>query len=174
MAVIAFPILVLVQCSMFFVLPFLVPIITGVAVALYGVVLSTVVLRHFLRKQQRVRPFLIGLIAVTWLGWVFLPTKEFAVHVRFWLEQSQYNEVVAQIDRGERPDCLTTHDCILEGDVSPYVIFPFPGFLTGWIGVVHVPELDRGPNPERLKSIASDPGCDPDSIAPHYYVCVFY
>lgn len=58
--------------------------------------------------------------------------------------------------------------------MAPYVVFPFAGFLSGWIGVVHVPELNQAPDIERLKSVASDPSCDPDPIAPHYYVCVFY
>jgi hypothetical protein len=160
---------------MFYVLPFLVPLITGTAVAVYGVVLSTIVLWRFRSSQQRSRRPLIALVAATWLGWVFVPTKDFAIDVRFWLERSKYDQVVAQIGRGEQPGCLTTHDCmVVNGDALPYVVFPFPGFLSGWIGVVHVPELDRDPDLVRLKSVASDPVCDRNPIASHYYICGFY
>lgn len=79
-----------------------------------------------------------------------------------------------QLARGEQPTCVAVNSCLVVGNDDPYVVFPFPGFLSGWIGVVHVPELGQAPNSERLKSVASDPGCDPAPIAPHYYVCGFY
>ena len=173
-AALAFPALVIGQCSAFYVLPFLVPLITGAAVALYGVVLSALLLPQLWSKQEGVWKLVIGLVALTWLGWVFVPTKEFAVQVRFWLERPKYEQVVAQIARGEQPSCLRTNECLVVGNEAPYVVFPFPGFLSGWIGVVHVPELDQVPDSERLKSVASDPGCDLNAIAPHYYVCGFY
>lgn len=131
-------------------------------------------LRQRWPRPQSVRTFLVGLVAVTWLCWLFVPTTEFAVHVRFWLERSNYEKVVEQIARGEQPACLRTSECMVVGNGSPYVVFPFPGFLSAWIGVVHVPELGQAPDNEWLRSIASDPGCELTPIAPHYYVCGFY
>ena len=170
----AFPALVLLQCALFYVLPFLVPLITGAAVFIYGVVLSVAVLWRRRSKRIKAQELIIGLVAMTWLVWIFLPTKEFSVRVRFWLEKSRYDHVVAQVARGGQPGCLATHDCMFGGAMAPYVVFPFPGFLSGWIGVVHVPELNQAPDIERLKSVASDPSCDSSPIAAHYYVCVFY
>lgn len=174
MAVAGFPVLVTIHCAMFFVLPFLVPLLTGAAIALYGVVLSAAVVRHLWSRRGGHQTLAVGLVAVTWIGWIFIPTQALALHVRFWLGQSRYEQVVAQVARGEHPHCLATGDCILAGKDAPYVVFPFPGFLSAWTGVVHVPEAGKAPDSERLKSVGSDSGCDPAPFAPHYYVCAFY
>ena len=47
----AFPLLVLAQSALFYVLPFLVPLLTGAAVALYGAVLSVFALCTSLPRE---------------------------------------------------------------------------------------------------------------------------
>ena len=172
--VIAFPVLVFFQCALWFVLPFLVPLVAGAAMALGGVVLAIAVLWRLWLRRDLVHVALAGVVAMTWLAWICVPTQEFAVHVRFWLERPGYDRVVVQVARGERPSCVKGGDCFVEGNAEPYVIFPFPGFLSAWIGIVHVPASNQAPVIERLKTMSGDAGCDPGPIAPHYYVCTFY
>ena len=94
--------------------------------------------------------------------------------VRFWLERHEYDQAVAETIGGRQPRCLGTHECMSDGNTPPYLVFPFPGFLSAWVGIVHVPEPRQAPNIERLKSVAAAAGCDPKPIAPQYYVCSFY
>ena len=114
----------------------------------------------------------IALITATWLFWVLVPTKEAAIAVRFWVDDANYEQAVAEISRGAKPSCLAAHDCLFDGR---QLVFPYPGLLSGWIGIVHVPEPDSGPDLERLKkNVAAGADCDSKPISGHYFVCGFY
>ena len=173
-AVGAFPLLVSLQCALFYMLPLLVPIITGAAVAAYGAALTAIALWRLVSRRSKAQVLVVGLIMATWLCWALVPTRDFAVHVRFWLKRHKYEQAVAETHGGEQPRCLATHECMSDGNTPPYLVFPFPGFLTGWVGIVHVPESSQAPSIERLKSVAAEADCDTSPIAPHYYVCGFY
>jgi hypothetical protein len=169
-----FPLLVLLQCALFYVLPLFVPFITGTAIAVYGVVLTAIALWRLFSRKGKAQALVVGILMATWLCWAFVPTRDFSVHVRFWLERDKYEQAVAETYGGAQPRCLAKHECMSDGNTPPYLVFPFPGFLTGWVGIVHVPESSQAPSIERLKSVAAGAGCDPSPISPHYYVCGFY
>jgi hypothetical protein len=169
-----FPVLVVLQSALFYSLPFLVPLLSGAALAVYGIALLIASgWQSIVRRNKRAVPALTVVIA-TGLCWAFIPTKEFAVHVRFWLEQEAYERAVAETAGGAQPRCLLARECMSDGYTPPYLVFPFPGILSGWVGIVHVPEPDQAPTLARLKAIAAEAGCEPGPIAPHYYVCGFY
>ncbi len=166
-----FPLLVLVQCAFFYVLPFLVPFLTGIALVTYGIGVSYVAMRDLAQWRTRIQLWAIVLVAATWSFWVYVPTKEAAIHVRFWIERHNYERAVAEISRGAKPGCLATDDCMFDGRE---LVFPYPGLLSAWIGIVYVPDPDNGPDLALLKSVAGVAGCDPEPISGHYYMCGFY
>ena len=170
----AFPLLLAMHSAAFYLLPFLVPLATALVVALVGIAAVALAAWHLAKVRNRRSLVAVALVAVTWLVWVLCPTRELGVLARFSVEQHEYAEAVAQTRGGGQPSCVTTHACQSDGHTPPYLVFPFPGFLNVWLGVVHVPEPNQAPLPERLKAFASASGCDPKPISPHYYVCSFY
>ena len=173
-AVIAFPLLVLIQCGLFYVLPLFVLFLTGAAIAVFGIVLLALMLKRLFTTRSKEQALVVCVLITTWCCWYLIPTRDFAVQVRFWFQKDNYEHAVAETVGGRQPHCLEKHECMSDGNTPPYLVFPFPGLLTGWVGIVYVPETNQAPNIERLKSVGSDAGCGPSPISPHYYLCVFY
>ena len=169
-----FPVLLLLHSAAFFLLPFLVPVATAILVGAVGVLVTVWSLWRLISLRSRQVLVPITVICATWLAWGLLPMRELGVIARFAVHKHSYDVAVAQTSGGAQPACLASRECASDGNTPPYLVFPFPGFLTGWIGVVHVPEENQAPSLERLKAFASDAGCDPDPVASRYYVCSFY
>jgi len=170
----AFPVLVVLQSALFYFLPFLVPLLSGAALVAYGIALLITSGWQSIVRRNRRAVLALALVITTGLCWAFIPTKEFALHVRFWLEHQAYERAVAEAAGGAQPRCLLAGECMSDGYTPPYLVFPFPGMLSGWVGIVHVPEPNQAPTLARLKAIAAEAGCEPTPIAPQYYVCGFY
>lgn len=170
----AFPLLVVSHSVAFYLLPFLTPVATALGVALVGLVATGVAVARVAAHRKRDAMLLIALVAATWVAWAFCPTRELGVTARFLLEKHKYEEAIAQTRGGAQPACLGTHACASDGHTPPYVVFPFPGLLNSWVGIVHVPGPDQFPLFERMASFAAASVCDPKPLAPQYYVCNFY
>jgi hypothetical protein len=170
----AFPLLVVLHSATFYLLPFLAPLATALGVALVGLAATGAAASRLAARRNRTAMLLIALVVATWVVWVFCPTRELGVAARFVLEKHKYEEAIAQTRGGAQPACLGTHTCASDGHTPPYLVFPFPGFLNSWVGIVHVPEQDQFPLSERMASFAAASACDPKPLAPQYYVCNFY
>ena len=170
----AFPLLLLFHSAAFYLLPFLVPMATALVVGLVGVIAALLALARLAKFRNRSALVVVAVVSGTWLVWLLCPIKELGVLARFTVERRNYEAAVAQTKGGASPSCIAVQECESDGRTPPYLVFPFPGFLSGWIGIVHVPEESQAPLPERLKAFGSEPSCDPKPIAPHYYVCGFY
>jgi hypothetical protein len=170
----AFPLSLLFHSAAFYLLPFLVPLATGLVVGLLGAVAAVLALWRLAKSRNSSAVVVCAVVLTTWLTWLLCPTKELGVLTRFAFERHNYEKAVAQTAGGASPACAAVRECESDGHTPPYLVFPFPGFLSAWIGIVHVPEENQAPLSERLKAFGSEPGCDPKPIAPHYYVCGFY
>jgi len=169
-----FPLLLVLHSAAFYLLPFLAPVATASVVALVGAGAAVLAAWRLATFRNRRSLIVVVLVSATWLAWVLCPTRELGVLVRFAVERHNYEAAVAQAHGGAQPACVATHACGSDGHTPPYLVFPFPGFLNAWLGLVHVPEQNQAPLPERLKAFAWASDCDPKPIAPHYYVCSFY
>lgn len=170
----AFPISLLIHSAAFYLLPFLVPLVTALVVGLLGAAATVVALWRLEKSRNGSAVVVFAIVFTTWLTWLFCPTSELGVITRFAFERHKYESAVAQTAGGAPPACAVSHECEFDGNTPPYLVFPFPGLLSAWIGIVHVPEENQAPLLERLKAFGSEPDCDPKPIAPHYYVCGFY
>lgn len=170
----AFPLLLLCHIVAFYLLPFLVTIITLLVVGVVGIATTLFALWRLVTLRNRSARVALVVVLATWLVWFALPTRELSILARFTVERHNYDAAVGQTIGGAVPTCIVSHECQSDGHTPPYLLFPFPGFLTAWVGVVHVPEENQAPLLERLEQFGTAPACDPTPIAPHYYVCGFY
>ncbi|MFZ6648325.1 hypothetical protein ACO0LO_21565 [Undibacterium sp. TJN25] len=164
---------VLSQSATFFILPFLVPLLTGLTVAVVGVAASSFAFAavYRLRNLHSVMTSLI--VVLIWLAWIFVPTAKLSVWTRFELQRPSYDLAVADIKRGVAPRCLQTHDCEISSAAPGYVVFPFPGFLSGWQAVVYAPTGIDSHFSDR-QAFAASAYCDKKPLSGPYYLCTFY
>lgn len=170
----AFPLSLLLHCAVFYLLPLLLPLVTALATGILGIVATILAFRGLIRSRKAQSVTAATIVLLTWFSWLLAPTKELGILMRFAIERHNYEIAVAQTAGGGLPACAAVHECQSDGHVPPYLVFPFPGLLSAWVGIVHVPQENQAPLPERLNAFGSDPVCDPKPIAPHYYVCGFY
>ena len=173
LVVVAFPAAVILYEILFFIVPFLMSIATALLVGSLGVVATGLTVWKLVQRRRPIALAPVLVVLVTWLSWWFWPEQNLSVRAKFAYERHNYDLAVSQVRRGERPTCLAKGECLSDGMSPPYLVFPFPGFLSGWVGVVYVPNEGEAPKPERLANIAAAANCDPTPIAPHYYVCGF-
>jgi len=169
--VLAFPALVVGQCALFYMLPILALAFTVLAIAIYGLALSVVALLSLATYRDVPHVRAAAIVTLTGLFWLYVPTREMAIDVRFWLERYKYEQAVAEASLGEEPRCVATQECIYAGK---QLVFPYPGMLFAWVGIVHVPDPRDRPDLQSLRSVASAAACDPNPISGSYYACAFW
>lgn len=173
-AVGVFPVLLLLHSAAFYLLPFFVTLAMAVVVALVGFIATGTAVSRVVAHRNRNALLLIALVASTWVAWVAFPTRDLGIAARFHLEKHKYEEAIAQTPGGAQPACLASRTCASDGYTPPYLLFPFPGFLNYFVGIVHVPEQDQLPLPERMAAFAAGAACDAKPLESQYYVCYFY
>jgi hypothetical protein len=173
-AVGAFPVLLLLHSAAFYLLPFPLTLAMALVVALVGFVATSAVVSRIVVQRNRFALILTALVASTWVAWLVFPTRDLGITARFHLEKHKYEEAIAQTPGGAQPACVASRTCMSDGYTPPYLVFPYEGFLNAFVGIVHVPEQDQLPRPERMAVFAAGSACDSRPLASQYYVCHFY
>jgi hypothetical protein len=158
------------HCLIFYLVPLFVPLVTGGLVFILGVTAVTASVVSFRRAPSRLGGTPLFLCLAIFAAWMLLPTRHLGEVIRFMVDDSTYQVAVDQWREGKRLSCLDSGDCDIDSKYQDYLIFPYPGILPSWIGVVYTSTGTIGPD----FSFRSDAHCESAPLDNGFYLCSFY
>lgn len=171
---VTFALAAFVQAIGFYILRFLLPLLIAIGVAILGLVAVAIGAFACVKRRDLGSALVLLGVAATWAIWVFAPTRELAVQARYGLYSASYRAAVVDIERGIKPKCLVSGECLADPRAPGYVVFPYPGFLNNWLGVVYAPTGQIDPKFSEWQAFASLAACDTTPISGKFYICNFY
>lgn len=167
-----FAVSMLAHCALFFVLPFLVPLLTGLAVVCVGAIALGITLYYLVKYPSRVH-FATGVgVLFLWGVWLFAPTRDLGILVRFHLEKPKYSRDIANLEKGAKLACSVV--CMTDAERPEYVVFPWDGFLSAWTGIVYARSDNLTSLVNFTPPFSAGAVCNPVPLDKHFYVCGFY
>jgi hypothetical protein len=107
-------------------------------IALTGITAAAMGLYQLWKKRNAsAAVLLLGEVAI-FLAWGYTPTDEIGRYVRFNIDLPMYRTAIGEVSRGNVPRCAPK-ECMIEKGDPTYLVFPWGGLLSSWVGVVYDP-----------------------------------
>jgi hypothetical protein len=170
----AFAVLALAQSVTIYLVPFLIgALFTMVAVGTVGLLAGAASLLACMKRHSATSLLGLTLVVATFVGWMYVPTRELALLTTFHVLRGRYEHGASQLRRGLVPDCIGTGACMTDPRAPGYLVFPLGGLLSSWIGIVYAPGGKINEHLGDGNAFASAARCDPAPLHGSFFVCGF-
>jgi hypothetical protein len=168
-----FGIAAIAQSLTFYLQPVLVPVVTGALVVVIGCITLLASIATFGGRPSWAAGIAILLSLAIGAAWLLIPTRQVAEIVRFKVKESSFKEAIAELAHGSQPACIRSQDCMIDNREPSYVIFPYPGLLTGWVGVIYSSTGSIDPAFSGRQTFGRV-NCNPTPLEKGFFLCGFY
>jgi len=143
------------------------------AVAATGVFAGVYASIYTIKTRTAPSALPLALVICAWLAWFYVPTRELAQSIAFKARLPSYLAAVAEVRESKTPECVESSACFVSKRAPGFIVFPNPGLLSGWTGIVYSPTGEIPADFAAKQDFAGTAYCNPRPIGTNFYVCNF-
>jgi hypothetical protein len=154
-------------------MPSMVPFLTGALVLVVGVIALSGSIVSIARARTPAAITAVVICLAIGIASIFAPTRHLAQLIRFHFKEAGFRRAIDERKEGRQPWCVISQECLVDFKEPNYIVFPYPGLLTGWVGIVHASSGFIDPDFSSRQAFSRDTVCEVTPVEEGFFLCGF-